>query len=456
MNSKNYSKLIKNYKIEKYKRDRYNKNVYIETYKHITLDNLNKLRNKETKIYDYYYMQEFLKTYNNKYKYLFITYTINTKEHKIHNTTYTNENETIQNNQKQNEIFNDTFKYFNKIKSNNKIKSKYIKVVELTKNNNIHIHILYKVIEEDIKKFIKLKKDLHKKLNGRIEIKTNIDIKDIEKYKIEEYKNKKIIIDVEEDIKETYKKGNYIYIDTIKEQNNTNIFAAYLFKYINKNKKTLEHIILNELKIKKITYNQTKQKYITIINEEIEEKKLTKENYIRIVSIFHNKIKINKINDNKRRLKQKEFKTILKETKINETNILIVINRLLENDKITIENDKMIYTTNNNEKIILKTIYNIYEKLDLNEIEELEDKEFIEDLIYIENNIKTKENNYLYFEMINKYFKLNMNYRKIQLEIQEEERQRKENYLKQYEKLLYEEKSLTLDSKENKYYDNIF
>ena len=149
----------------------YNKKLIFKDGTNTNFKHIEEAREKQEKIYDYYFNQYFNKSDTDQIS-IFLTYTINKK---FNNTKHiTQEKTRIKRIKKQNEAIQKELKYFNTILSNNKIKTNYILVKELTKKFNIHLHQLVKINKSDYIRFIELLKNLHNRnVLTRIEIIAN-------------------------------------------------------------------------------------------------------------------------------------------------------------------------------------------------------------------------------------------------------------------------------------------
>lgn len=273
---------------------------------------LERNKDKNTKIINYYRHQHFLLNENDKYLFIFITITLNP----INN--FNNDNETFLNSLKrQNKQFELFFSTFTK-----HLNIEYIKVKELTKKNNIHIHTLLKINKNDNIKVIEtlLKTKETKKDIGAIDIKLE-NIKSFQNFKYQNYHNF-LFLPNDPNVKEKIKKGDIVKIGRLNKNENGKNLLNYILKYIKKNnQKNKEQDIFNVANIKKITTSY----YL----------KLDKEQEKRIIYLHYKKDFIEKDNiinyilNNEILLDKKGIFTILNKDK-EEDHLKILISQVEE------------------------------------------------------------------------------------------------------------------------------
>ncbi len=227
--------------------------------------NLAALERKETTkgaIFDYYKHKHFLNDFNKETQaFLFITFTLNPTHNKKE------EEEQIISIKRQNEIFE---RYFTLLIKNYKIH--YIKIKELTKKGNIHLHTLFKIDRDKLKKFIETIEKQRGENIGIVNIKTEKDTIKFDNKKqylqVLEIKNKKALIKSslnDTEAKNYISKGSFIELEEL-EQFEANNVKNYILKYIKKNMETnsnndsKEHIIFKISNIKKLTTSQMTKK----------------------------------------------------------------------------------------------------------------------------------------------------------------------------------------------------
>ncbi|MDD2697325.1 MAG: hypothetical protein PHF17_00840 [Arcobacteraceae bacterium] len=214
-------------------------------------------------IFNYYKNKHFIEQDPQK-TFLFLTYTINPKYYIKNEVAELEIMEIIKN---QNiEIEKAHHEIIKNIKELD-----YIKVKELTKKGNIHLHIIYKIEPKYFNNFIStiLNKKEQFDILGLINIKGTY--KDYNKllnnknFKLLNISEKSIIFNKnisEQNMQTIFKSGNFLEIEPLQEnqENQKQNIISYLLKYIQKNQESTkknienkEHKIFKLLKIKKIT-----------------------------------------------------------------------------------------------------------------------------------------------------------------------------------------------------------
>jgi len=218
-----------------------------------TLDELERKKVSKDAIFDYFKHKNILDNDTNKV-FLFITFTLSPRHNHKENSDFIG---TIKN---QNEIFESfNHRILKHIKN-----IEYIKVKELTKKKNLHIHTLFKIDKELAPTFIRT--ILKQKNNdiGAIDIKSETnalgDIK--EHFKTLYFKDKELFFLKNENLaQEKLKSGDILTLERIENFDKNNI-KNYILKYIKKNIETnnnnenQEHIFFKCLDIKKLTTSQ--------------------------------------------------------------------------------------------------------------------------------------------------------------------------------------------------------
>jgi len=256
--------LINEYKEKQHKRlkDREKLAYKFASGKIINLATLERKETTKGAIFDYYKHKHFLNDFNKEEQaFLFITFTLNPTHNKKE------EEEQIISIQRQNEIFEN---YFSNITKHNK--SHYIKIKELTKKGNIHLHTLFKIDRDKLKKFIETIEKQRGENIGIVNIKTEKDTIKFDNKKqylqVLEIKNKKALIKSslnDTEAKNYISKGSFIELEEL-EQFEANNVKNYILKYIKKNMETNtnnesnEHIIFKIANIKKMTTSQMTKK----------------------------------------------------------------------------------------------------------------------------------------------------------------------------------------------------
>jgi hypothetical protein len=258
------------------------------------------IRNNNSSTYDFYFMKNYINR-NEKYYFLFITFTINSKYMKM-NKKETIGNEAEDNLKKQIEVINNAFKLF--IKRLLRVRKDYIKALEITKAGNIHIHTLLST--DNINEVLYQLKKIHfeTKELGRLNIKvldtleSKINIKKVSlAEKIIDNNKCHILLRKEENIIKEYNKGSFIYIEYIRPKYYENEekdkvyqysekkkIASYILKYVKKNEKSEEHLILNALGVKKVSYSKNKDFVIQIFNKSLKDyESINKEKELYII-----------------------------------------------------------------------------------------------------------------------------------------------------------------------------
>ncbi|MDX9742356.1 MAG: hypothetical protein RBT59_00915 [Arcobacteraceae bacterium] len=306
--------LINEYKEKQHKRikDREKLAYKFESGKIINLAALERKETTKGAIFDYYKHKHFLNDFNKETQgFLFITFTLNPK----HNKTL--EEEQITSIQRQNEIFE---RYFTLLIKNYKIH--YIKIKELTKKGNIHLHTLFKIDRDKLKKFIETIEKQRGENIGIVNIKTEKDTIKFDNKKqylqVLEIKNKKALIKSslnDTEAKNYISKGSFIELEEL-EQFEANNVKNYILKYIKKNMETNsnnesnEHIIFKIANIKKMTTSQMTKK----------EQKKEFLNYYYFIASFENEntknLDLVAMFENKEHFKEwEEWKAVNKTTK---------------------------------------------------------------------------------------------------------------------------------------------
>jgi len=319
------------------------------------------------------------------------------------------------------------------------IKTKTIRVVEITKNYNIHLHNI--VLLKDIKDFKHYFKSLYlarKKFEiGRVEIAIDCNYYNLIKkefgkgIKVIENKKQKVLklrkLDELDVVLNTKKSnGNMIYLKQIKDnENKKQHITKYLFKYLLKNKdESLETKLCNYLQIRQIQFSP-----------DFFDTKLPKDVLYKLSFILYNKIKNDKNN----------YKQIFSELDSEEKlySIIYYVSEMIKNNKFEIhkiEKDKkigyvVIYTDERGEDHLILDTFPKYEK-----IEDSEEMIKYYELLLLEQNRKLNIKNFsnLWNDLMFEIFDDFENYM-IDVDKEKEERKKeREDKEKRLEKL-YEE-----------------
>lgn len=253
--------LIQEYKSKQIQRlrDREKMAYKFESGKIINLAQLEKREISKGAIFDYYKHKHFLEDFNQEAQaFLFITFTLNPQHNKKDNE------EDLKTIQRQNSIFEN---YFSTITKHNK--TQYIKIKELTKKGNIHLHTLFKIAKSNLTKFIDTLEKQRKEDIGIINIKTEKNILEVANnpkdfLKAINFKDKKALVKnsfTSVEANNYIKKGSFIELEEL-EQFEANNVKNYILKYIkknietNENNESKEHIIFKIANIRKLTTSQ--------------------------------------------------------------------------------------------------------------------------------------------------------------------------------------------------------